>query len=240
MYLASVFRSIFRKNNIGTIIFFLLNAGLLIGIFSSFGTYTVITVIGVYLLSIIIALSPVGEGFLSLVAGARTMRRLDMRNKIEPILRRVYNQAMERTPDLLPNVILKVSYDPNPNAFALGRRTICVTQGLLEMPDEMIEAVLAHEIGHLALHHTDIQLVIGGGNIIMTILMVILQVMAEIFAGATAVSAMSGTMSGRRGGCLVAIVTAFLCTCFGFGLDRGGRSEKLLFSGTLFFSSRCE
>jgi heat shock protein HtpX len=40
---------------------------------------------------------------------------------------------------------------PLPNAFALGRRTVAVTQGLLETatPEEL-SGVLAHEMGHLA------------------------------------------------------------------------------------------
>ncbi|MBQ2269548.1 MAG: M48 family metalloprotease, partial [Bacteroidaceae bacterium] len=47
---------------------------------------------------------------------------------------------------------LKVMYDPNPNAFALGRHTICVTEGLFDLPDEMIEGILAHELDFAAVH----------------------------------------------------------------------------------------
>lgn len=37
-----------------------------------------------------------------------------------------------------------------PNAFAMGRSAVMVTRGLLALPDDEVEAVLAHELGHLA------------------------------------------------------------------------------------------
>ena len=48
------------------------------------------------------------------------------------------------------NVKLFVSDEKLPNAFALGRNTVCVTRGLLNLtsPGDMA-GVLAHEAGHL-------------------------------------------------------------------------------------------
>lgn len=55
----------------------------------------------------------------------------------------------------IPRVPLYISDDPQPNAFAAGRgpgkAVICVNAGLLNsMTQEEVEAVLAHEIGHVA------------------------------------------------------------------------------------------
>lgn len=55
---------------------------------------------------------------------------------------------------------LQVSPDPSPNAFSVGLRvpgTIVVTRGLLEhLPDQEIEAVLAHELAHLERRDTTV------------------------------------------------------------------------------------
>lgn len=209
MYIISVFRNLFRRNNIGTIIFFLLNAGMIFCLFGSAGPEALGQIAVIYLISIILALSPIGEWFLALMSGARVMRRADMRARILPIVQRVQRRAKRRTPDLPNQVIIKVVYDPNPNAFAVGRKTICVTEGLFDLPDEMIEGILAHEFAHLALHHTDIQLLIGGGNFIVSTLILMLQLITAIMDGiAVALTASRGT---RGAGCVLSLFS-WLCS----------------------------
>ena len=208
MYILSMLKSLFRPSNIGTIIFFLLNAFLIVWIFSGGKPENIGTMVLIYFISVLVALSPVGEWYFSLIAGARKMRRLDMRAKITPIFEKVYRKAKAKTP-LLPNtVILKVMYDPNPNAFAVGRRTICVTEGLFDLPDDMIEGILAHEIGHLALHHTVIQLMIGGGNFIISTFILILHILSTLASGAATVGALTSRSCST--GCLYSIFGA-LC-----------------------------
>ena len=165
----------------------------------------------VYLISIVITLSPFGEWILSFIAGARKMRRIDMRNKMLPLIQRVYRNARAKTPSLPKNIILKVMYDPNPNAFAVGRKTICVTEGLFGLSDKMIEGILAHEFGHLALHHTDIQLLIGGGNFVVTTFILILKIISAIAAGIASLSALRSKSCSL--GCLFSIIGAI---CAGF------------------------
>ena len=181
MYIFSFLKHLFRPSNIGVIIFFLLNASMVIGMFAAGGQESLTVVIILYILSILIALSSVGEWFLGLMSGARKMTRLDMRNKVQPLVQRVYDKALVKTPDMTKAINIKVMYDPNPNAFALGRHTICVTEGLLtSLPDEMIEGILAHEIAHLACHHTDTQLLIGGGNYIVTFFITVMKIISGI------------------------------------------------------------
>ena len=180
-YFIGLIKSIFRWSNIGTFIFFLLNAGIILALFSASGPEAVSTLLGVYFISLVVALSPIGEAILGFMSGARRMTRVDMRNKIEPLLRRVHIKALEKTPELTQKINLKVMYSPVPNAFALGRRTICVNEGLLALPDDMIEGILAHEVGHLAYHHTDMQLLIGGGNFIITFVIFIFKFIAWLF-----------------------------------------------------------
>lgn len=74
-------------------------------------------------------------------------------------------------------------HDQSPNAFAIGRRTICVTDGLLNLTDEEIMAVFAHEIGHIAYQHSAIQLLIGGGNLFISGFLLIVKVICWIITG---------------------------------------------------------
>ena len=182
MYILGVIKNIFKVSNIGTIIFFVLNAAVVIGIFAPFGKQALFFVAVLYLISVFVALSPVGEWYLGLVSGARKMRRRDMRARVEPLLKRVHQKALAKTPDLTQVLVLKVAHDPTPNAFALGRHTICVTEGLLDLPENVIEGILAHEVGHLANHHTDIQLWIGGGNFIVSALLFVLNAVSGLLS----------------------------------------------------------
>ncbi|MCR4896152.1 MAG: M48 family metalloprotease [Lachnospiraceae bacterium] len=183
MYLFHVLKSIFRLSNLGSIVFFFLNAALIIVWFSDGEPRKMVYVGIAYVVSVLLSLSPLGEWALGFFAGARKMRRLDMREKITPIIQRVQAAAEKKSGNALPDVIiLKVMHDPEPNAYAIGKRTVCVTEGLLDLPDEMIEGILAHELGHLAMHHTVIQLMIGGGNIIITTFLLVLRVFYYIKA----------------------------------------------------------
>lgn len=205
MYIVSLFKRIFRVSNIGTIIFFLLNAFMVIGMFASAGPESLSAIITIYLISVFFALSPIGEWILGLMSGARRMTRVDMRNRMIPIITRVHNKALAKTPDMTRIINLKVMYDPNPNAFALGRHTICVTEGLFDLPDEMIEGILAHEMGHLACHHTDIQLLIGGGNFIITFALLIVKAIAAIISFIGSLFVFSRDDSTQGCGCAFSI-----------------------------------
>ena len=180
LYIFSVIKNLFKPSNIGTIIFFLLNAYVVIGLVSYADPDLIWVMAILYLISVIFALSPVGEWILGIMSGARRMTRSDMRARMLPLITRVHNKALAKTPKMTRIINLKVMYDPNPNAFALGRHTICVTEGLFELPDDMIEGILAHEMGHLACHHTDIQLLIGGGNFIITFALLIAKLIGSI------------------------------------------------------------
>ena len=176
MYLLHVLKSIFRPANIGTVIFFLLNAVLMILFLSNGDPVGMLVVAGLYVLSVLLALSPFGEWVVGFFAGARKLKRKDMKDKLTPIVERVYAAARKKSGNALSRVlIVKIMHDPEPNAYAIGRRTICVTEGLLDLSDEMIEGIIAHEFGHLAMHHTVIQLMIGGGNFFITAFILMLK-----------------------------------------------------------------
>lgn len=76
-----------------------------------------------------------------------------------------------------------MSEKDEPNAFATGRKTVCVTRGLLNYSDEQIKGVLGHEFGHLAHKDTDAILVVAVGNLIVSVIFVIIRAFANIFMG---------------------------------------------------------
>lgn len=92
------------------------------------------------------------------------------------------NAAKEKSYYSVDQVNVKIIRDQTPNAFALGRHTIALTEGLLQLPDNIVMSVIAHEIGHLAYGHTVLQLLIGGGNLFIAGCLFIIKVTSWIFA----------------------------------------------------------
>lgn len=121
-----------------------------------------------YFGGVLISLSPIGEKILYLFAGAKPIPRKDMNIKIVPLLENVLYRAKCAMPSMTGAVRLRFVDDPAPLAYALGRRTICVTEGLLRLPDALVIGALAHETAHLAYRHTTVQLLFGGGNLFVT------------------------------------------------------------------------
>lgn len=154
---------IIRFSNIGTLIFFCLNIAIILDIFG--GTQETGTLLLFYFLTVAVSLSPVGEWILCALAGAENIKRTDIKIQIIPLVETVLDAAQSKTMYHVSKVTVKIIHDQAPNAFALGRHTLAVTDGLLELPDEIILSVLAHEVGHLAYGHSVIQLLIGGGNV---------------------------------------------------------------------------
>ena len=85
-------------------------------------------------------------------------------------------------PNLSPNIKLYMLNDHYPNAFALGRNTVCVTRGLLHLDDEKIKGIFAHEFSHLSNKDTDFLLFIYIGNLFMTCAFMIARVMIGIMS----------------------------------------------------------
>lgn len=161
---------IFRFSNLGTLIFFLLNIGLILALFCPYGISfeAAAPLVVCYIITVLISLSPIGEWTLAALSGAKEIKRKDIKIRLIPLLEIVFEQAKEKTPSMIDSIRLKIIHDHSPNAFAIGNRTICVTDGLLNLSDDEIMAVFAHEVGHLAYKHSAIQLLIGGGNLFIS------------------------------------------------------------------------
>ncbi len=139
----------------------------------------------VYGICLFIALSPIGEFIVRRQSGCRVIRRVDQINFIEPIFREVYDKARELDPSIPRNVRLYINEDKSPNAFATGRRTICITEGLLFETPEHIKATLAHEFGHLSHKDTDVILVVRVGNLMVNLIVVVVSTLIAVFTAIT-------------------------------------------------------
>jgi len=206
MYAFNVAKNMFKPSNIGTWIFFILNVSLIWLVFSGTPPDTMITIWIIWGAAVLVSLSPIGEYLLCAMAGARPIARTDMQLRIMPILDVVHERAQQKTPSLPKKINLWLIHDPAPNAFAIGRRTICVTDGIFELSDSALMGLVAHEMGHLANEHTDIQLLIGGGNIFIVGFILFLKIIAWIVAGISALVAILNRSLAT--GCLLGIFGA--------------------------------
>lgn len=192
MYFFDFLKNLFKKNNIGILIWLVLNTALMTVVLG-YCFYDSIPPeypqwlsffigAGIYLVSIIIALSPIGEFILRLQTGCHRVTDQEIINRIDPIFNEVYAKAKAANPELHSNIKYYMSNDSDPNAFATGRRTVCFTRGILNYSDDELRAVLGHEFGHLAHKDTDAILVVTVGNLIVSAIFVCWRVFFNICA----------------------------------------------------------
>lgn len=118
----------------------------------------------VYFLAICISLSPIGEWILRKKLHCNVIEDEYILKRIYPIFQEVYLAAHEISPAISDNVKIFIQQSDEENAFAVGRRSVCITTGLLRCSDDEIKGILGHEFGHLAHKDTDMNLVVNIAN----------------------------------------------------------------------------
>jgi len=202
MYIIDFAVRLFRMGNIGVIVYLVLNIGLYITLFGGFSDGGMAaTALIIYLITLCIALSPIGELIMRLQYGCKKIKRNDHLQRMMPLWEEVYAQAKAKDPTISDNVRLFMSSSDVPNAFATGRKTICITKGFLSYTDAQIKGTLAHEFAHLANKDTDLLLLIGVGNMLMSVIFVIWRIIINILILIFAV--------GLRMGFLGSFLTSF-------------------------------
>ena len=159
----------------------------------------------VYAIYLFLMLSPLGEGYLRFSCGCRKINRQEDLAIITPIFTKVMERARTLDPGIPEDMQIFISDSPEPNAFALGRKSICVTRGIISnahVAPPLLEAVLAHEFGHIAHKDTDVLVILTAGNIILDLFFKFLRLMAKVFTIiSTFVMALCGAaIQGPRGG----------------------------------------
>ena len=180
-YVTDFFKKLARKENIPLIIYLVMNLMLVflgttitVGfilvdteLYNSDAALFLISIpasILLYGLGIVIALSPIGEWLLRHKHGCEKITDQAVLDRIDPLFNEVHNAARKVNPDIAENISLYICDDEEPNAFATGRKTLCINKGLLNCTDEEIKGVLAHEFGHISNHDTYFTLVVNVAN----------------------------------------------------------------------------
>lgn len=176
MYFIDLFKTIFRKANFAAIIYLILNIFLFSIIINllfelPFATSLLYGLL-LYSVSLFIALSPIGESIVRMQTNCKKIKRVDIQNRIVPLFNEVYSKTVAGKNTISRNIKIFYNEDEAPNAFAVGRNTICVTKGLLNLPDMQIKAILGHEFGHLANKDTNLILLVTVGNMFINIFVV--------------------------------------------------------------------
>lgn len=187
MYIVDFVKRMTRKANAAVMIYLFINVFVIAAIIGAFigdghMPFWQSLLIGIILygVSLMIALSPFGEWILRVQNGCKKITREEQRAFVEPIFHEVYKQAKKRDHSIPDDVQLYINDDQDPNAFATGRKTICITEGMLEMPVEQIKATLAHEFGHLAHKDTDLILVVAVGNMIISLMILGIRIFIDL------------------------------------------------------------
>ena len=214
LYIIDLFKNILRKKNLFAIVFLVLNILFIFNIFNFvFQNAPVALAVSIvsYLFAVTISLSPLGEKRLRRKQGCEEITDIETLNRLEPLFMEVKQRAMRKHRDfhIDENIQLYIKDDLDANAFAVGRRTICVTTGLLELSDEEIKGVLAHEFGHLATHDTDLVLLISGGNFIITAIATIFKAFLLIFKVVVGIASLIAGEDGALTGLLTSITAFF-------------------------------
>ena len=180
IYFIDFLTRLFQKENLWLCAYLALNVviiGLIACMFFALPLgWGMLTGLILYIGSICVALSPIGEWMIRRETGCKIIQDKAIVDRLEPIFNEVYYRARKKEPSIPDNVSLFMNDDPCPNAFATGRRTMCITRGLLSMDDDRIKATLGHEFGHLAHKDTDRILVVSIGNTVITAICTFIQI----------------------------------------------------------------
>ena len=163
-----------------------------------FNWWSIAVALVLYAVSIIVATSPIGEWAFRLQLGCYKIERADQLERLEPVFNEVYSKAKQLNPSLSDGIELLMNNDKDPNAFAVGRKTICITKGMYDKcTDQEIKGVLAHEFSHILNRDTDLALVATVGNIIVSAIAINLRLLFRALAKAGMIFKASGSKNGR-------------------------------------------
>ena len=175
IYIVEFLSALFKGHNIPVIIYMLMNVVFIAAFcFLIFPDVRIAIPVGlvVYIISLIIALSPIGESILRFQTHCSPLTDDAVIQRIMPIFneakRRAQITANSEGRTIPDDIELFYNDDRGVNAFATGRKTICFTKGILAADDEMLLATFEHEFGHIAHHDTDSILLITVGNLIFS------------------------------------------------------------------------
>jgi len=113
-----------------------------------------ITLVLIYIVTISVSISPVGEMLLRLFESARPVLTKQEKEYLMPIYTDVYEDIKAKN-SKINDVVLYIQDVMTVNAFAIGKHTVVITKGAIETFSESeLKGVLVHEFGHIVHGHT--------------------------------------------------------------------------------------
>ncbi len=115
---------------------------------------------------VLLAFSPMGSFIMRLVYDYQLVLTKRDKERLIPLFNDVLASAGLEVKDLNKGIKLCIDNTNQVNAYALGSNTVVITRGaILQLDDEQIKGILAHEIGHLIHGDTFINIFFMIGNL---------------------------------------------------------------------------
>jgi Zn-dependent protease with chaperone function len=149
--------------------FFWLLANMLIFLFIfGFSMRTFLIITFMYAIAISLALSPLGEKILQYKCDVRRLCTNVEKERLIPVWWEVYQKAAKNKSCMNQDINLYMVDEIVPYAFSIGRKTIALSRGIVEiMDDEELKGIIAHEIAHIAKGDTIARLICSLGNTVI-------------------------------------------------------------------------
>ena len=169
-------------------VFYFVTAVLMIYAFLQNIVLSLLITVLAYGISVVFALSPVGEALARVLEGAKPVQTQQDKNYLLPLFEEVYTEALRTTPTLNKNIKIYISESMAVNAFALGRQTITVTRGALYAFSKYeLQGVLSHEFGHMVNGDTKALLIKLVGNGFFSLMVFVFRLVASLLQTISAV-----------------------------------------------------
>ena len=178
----SFIKNIIRKENIGILLYLLLNLAFIIYVYMYFMPRKEAMIWSVisYSLYFFVVFSPLGELVLRFIFGCRRIKREDQIEKLEPIFISTYKRMMKYDKNLPKNIRVYVKRDNRFMAKSIGLRTIVISDSLLYKKNKDIESLLAHEFAHISNMDPVWTVLVSVGNIVIAGLIVVTGICLKI------------------------------------------------------------
>ena len=181
MYIFELCKKLFRKSNLLAFIYVLLNIAVG-GLFLTGAVWLAAVILhrdmpfwkvlglascvsaGVYILCLLLNLSPLGELILRRKCKCRKLKNKDQINYLNLLYREVLERARLVDPALKDKVRIYVTEAQEAAVFAIGRKTLVVSSGIFGFPPEKSKALMARELGHISQKDSDFILLATTGN----------------------------------------------------------------------------
>lgn len=181
-YLAKLLKTTFRPSNIGMLFYMLINLLLLLGplwlITVACGLPTVATAIFLFLVAIayFAVVISCGEVILRLLFGGSRIVLGETSSPVSLAFMEAYRDAVGQDPELSKNIKLYICRENYPDAFALGRNTILLSEPATRLSQNDLKILLLEKFAQISDNDSDrIQLLISG-NLIFVIFVFLVKI----------------------------------------------------------------